>query len=80
MTLTMPNTPILVMMPDKGADTEEGAAGWASGQPGMQGHKARLGCETGQAENQSGLQPERKLRGGLGRCGKDAEQKQARAT
>ena len=30
-TATMPNTPILVMIPERGPDTEEGAAGWASG-------------------------------------------------
>ena len=47
------------------------------GQPGMQGHQARFDGETRQAESQGGLHPERKLHGGLGRGGKEAEQEQA---
>ena len=41
-TLTMPNTPILVMMPDRGADTDEGAAGWASGSQECRGTRPAL--------------------------------------
>ena len=38
----MPNMPILVMMPDRGPDTEEGAAGWASGSQECRGTRPAL--------------------------------------
>ncbi len=41
-TLRMPKMPILVMTPERGADTEEGAAGWASGSQEWSGTRPAL--------------------------------------